>query len=140
MKLALDHLPASARRIAEVIGLEATLALVGEYGCRTIWPWKDGADRAHLAEIIGEAAAEALTRHYREPISVPKCDGALRAAVHADIRAEFDTRTRAGESARAVVASLAGRPPLRYTDRHIWRLLNGVDAGEVVELGQGRLF
>ncbi len=139
MKFALDALPRTARALAEVIGLEATLALVAGYGGRTIWPWKAGAERAALAEVIGEEAADRLTRHYREPIAIPKCDDALRQAVQADIRAEFDTRTRAGESARSVVADLSGRPPFRYTDRHIWRVLKGLDAGEVVEV-QGALF
>lgn len=141
MKLAVDHLPLSARRIAEVVGVPATLALVLAFPGKTIWPAKNGADRARLAEVMGEAAADKLVRAFREPLWIPRCVEAIRGAVQADIRAEFDRRTRAGESARSVVSDLAGRPPLAYTDRHVWRVLKGADAGgEVVDTSQADLF
>lgn len=147
MRLAIDQLPRTARMIAEVIGLPATLALVLAYRGRTIVPargrQRSGLIRlAELEEAVGAEAAAKLAAHFREPIAVPTCLNAIRAAVHDDIRVEFDRLTR-GESysARAAVDALAGRPPLFYTDRHIWRILSCAGAGgEVAELGQGSLF
>lgn len=146
MKLALDHLPRTARMLAEVIGLPATLALVLAYRGRTLLPPK-GLQRpgiirlAELEEKIGPEAAGKLAAHFREPIAIPTCLHAIRMAVHEDIRAEFDRLTRQeGYSARAAVDALAGRPPLFYTDRHVWRILSQAGGGEVVEMGQGELF
>lgn len=147
MKLAVDHLPRTARMIAEVIGLPATLALVLAYRGRTLVPprgvQRPGVIRlAELEEHIGAEAAERLGRAFREPIAIPTCLNAIRMAVHEDIRAEFDRLTRVERySARAAVDALAGRPPLYYTDRHVWRILSlAGGAGEVVEAGQGELF
>lgn len=141
MKLALDRLPETVRRIAEVIGMDAALALVLHYGGKTVWPAKHGAQRAHLAEILGEAAAEKFTATWREPVPIPLCQRAARAVAQDALRAEFDRLTRAGASARAAVAKLANRPPLHHTDRHIWRLLGQSDVGgPVQDAGQGELF
>ena len=136
MKLNLAKLPRNARVLADLLGLEATLALVRHYGGRTIWPAKGGAAYAALAEAIGEAAAARFVRHFREPVSIPQCDAAMRAAEREAIRAEFDTLTRTGLSARAAVARLA----TRYTDRHVWRILSSTDDGEIRDAGQAELF
>jgi len=141
MKLDLARLPDTARLFVDLFGLEDTLVLVRHYGCRTIWPAKSGAEYDQLVDLIGEQKAAQFVRHFREYVSVPKCDSAIRAAVHAGIRAEFDRLTMdEGLSAREAVARLAGQPPYNYTDRHIWRVLSEVDAGQVVDAGQGELF
>ena len=141
MRLNIDRLPRNARLLANVLGsLEAMLALVQHAGGRVIWPHKTGPEYAALAEAIGEEPAQRFVRHFREPVSVPKCDDAIRAAVRESIRAEFDRMTRAGASARAAVAALAGQPPLHYTERHVWRILGCVDEGKVVSSDQGELF
>ena len=142
MKLAAELLPLSVRRLAEQIGLAATLALVMHYAGKTIWPARTGAQRAHLAEIMGEAAAEKFTQIYREPFTVPLCRDAARAVAQDAIRAEFDRLTRnEGYSARAAVSALANTPPLYHTDRHIWRLLGQTDTGgQVIDARQTELF
>lgn len=136
MKLNLAKLPRNARLLADLIGLEATLALVQHYGGRTIWPAKGGAAYAELAEHIGEVAAQKFVRHFREPVFVPRCDEAIRAVEREAIRTEFDKLTRGGLSARQAVAQLA----THYTDRHVWRILSSTDDGEIRDAGQSELF
>jgi len=136
VKLNLARLPRNARLLADLLGLEATLALVQAYGGRSIWPAKGGAAYAALAETIGEPAAAKFVRHFREPVFVPRCDEAIRAAQREAIRAEFDALTRGGLSARQAVARLA----VRYTDRHVWRILSSTDDGEIRDAGQAELF
>lgn len=132
MRINLDLLPASVRFLVGLVGQEPALALVTARGGLTIWPHREGAGYAELAEIMGEAAASKFVAHYREEIAIPKCDAALRAAVREAIRTEFDRLTAAGHSARAAVAQLAGRPPYRYTDRHVWRILGRQETGQIV--------
>lgn len=140
MKLYLAKLPRNARLLADLIGLEATLALVRHYGGRSIWPAKGGADYAAMAEKIGEGPAAKFVRHFREEVSIPKCEDAIRAVVREEIRAEFDRLTKRGLSARRAVAQLAGQPPYHYTDRWLWAILSKTEAGEVHDAGQGELF
>lgn len=141
MKLAVDHLPKSARLIAQVIGLPATLALVEHYAGQRFTPPKAGADYAALAEVIGEAAAAKLAAHFREPIDVPKCQEAMRAVVHDALREDFDALTHGPESlsARRAVTELVRR--YGYVDRYVWRLLKQADtSGAVVDSAQAELF
>lgn len=140
MKFSVDHLPITARRIADVIGLDATLALVVAMGGRSPVPgWSN--HQAEIADAIGDELATRLGDIFkRDPLPIPTCDKALRAAVRQGIRDEFDRLTKTGMTARAAVDRLAGRPPLRYTDRHIWRLLSKIDDGEVVDVQQLDLF
>lgn len=140
MQIDLNRLPGSIKFLTGLVGEEAALALVLAFGGRSIWPHSEGAGFAALAEVMGEPAARKFVAHYREEVSIPKCDAALRAAVRLAIRTEFDRLTRAGLSARAAVAQLAGQPPYRYTDRHVWRVLGRVDEGQVVGVGQAELF
>jgi hypothetical protein len=97
---------------------------------------------AHLPPAPGKYAEKPEQAERWEVMQLQAASSkAVRGAIQADIRAEFDRRTRAGESARSVVLDLAGRPPLAYTDRHIWRVLKGADAGgEVVDANQADLF
>lgn len=140
MKINLERLPRTARLLAEIVGHEAMLAMVQAYGGRTIWPAKRGEDFAALAGIMGEEAAHAFVAHYRDPVYVPRCDGAIRAAMRDYVRSEFDGLVRGGMSARKAVAALAGRPPHRYTDRYIWTILSTVEDGQVVDASQSDLF
>jgi hypothetical protein len=139
MKLAIDHLPRSAKILIDLIGLSALLTLVEAFGGRVIWPHRHGAERAHLAELIGEDAAEKLVTTFREPVPIPKCAHAIRAVLHDQLRAEFDALTQAGSSARRAVTHLARQ--YHYTERHVWRVLKLADHdGEVVETRQAELF
>jgi len=139
MKLAIDLLPDGLRDIVGLIGLPATLRLVEAYGGTTIWPAKTGDKGAHLAEVLGAEAANALTAHYREPIYIPMALAALRAVAHDAIRAEGDALERQGWSARAAVAHLARK--YRHSDRYIWAIRKRADhGGQVAQIGQGELF
>lgn len=139
MRINVDQLPKTARMLADVIGLPATLALVDIYGGLSIWPAKTGADRAALGEIIGEEAAQRFVDTFREEVTIPKCVSAIRAVMHTELRAEFDRLTGEGASARSTVKQLALR--YRYTVRWVWYLLNETDAdGEVMDVQQGELF
>lgn len=142
MKLSVDHLPKSARILAEVIGLPATLKLVEHYAGVRFCPPKSGADYAALAEIISEAAANKLAEHFpREEIDIPKCEEALRAVTHNALRYDFYTLTHgAGAlSARRAVTVLVRR--YGYVDRYVWRLLKKTDdTGVVVDSTQAELF
>jgi len=139
MKLNLDRLPASMRLIVELIGLPAVLRLVEEYGGTTIWPANTGASGAHLADVLGEAAAAALCAHFREPIYIPLCRAALIAVEHDAIRTEGDELERNGLSAREAVAQLARK--YRHSDRYIWTIRKRANhGGEVAETKQGSLF
>lgn len=140
MKLNLAKLPRNARLLANLFGLESTLAIVQHYGGRSIWPAKGGAAYAELAEKIGESAAAKFVRHFREEVFIPRCDEAIRAVEREAIRTEFDRLTQGDLSARQAVAQLAGRPPFFYTDRHVWRILSSTDDGEIRDAGQSELF
>jgi hypothetical protein len=141
MKLNLDRLPRSARHLAEVIGLDAVLVLVAHCGGREVFPARADT-RAHLGELLGETIAQKLADTYRgDPIRVPQCKDALRVAYQDDMRAEYDRRTRAGESSRSVVQDLAARPPYYYDWRTVTSIVNRADVGgKTVEVSQQELF
>jgi len=141
MKLNLDRLPKSAHHLAQVIGLEAVLVLVAYCGGREVFPARP-ATRAHLGELLGEPLAQKLADTYKgDPIRVPQCKDALRTAYQDDMRAEYDRRTRAGESSRSVVQDLAARPPYYYDWRTVTSIVNRPDAGgKTVEVSQQELF
>lgn len=130
MKLeqARDLLPPTVQRIAEVVGLPATMKLVAELG-GTSWFFAQGVGRngqarvAALAEIVGEEAAEKLGRYAseRERIYIAKCDAALIALRDAEIHSQFEQATREGVSANTIVNELARTYQL--SDRHVWRIL-----------------
>ncbi len=143
MKLSVDHLPKSARTLAQVIGLPATLALVADqnYAGQRFVPPKAGADHAALAEVIGADAADKLAAHFREEIDIPKCQDAIRAVTHNALRDDFDALTHGPEAltARKAVSELVRR--YGYVDRHVWRLLKQPDTGgTVMESAQAELF
>lgn len=86
-------LPASARRLVELIGLEATTRLVEEFGGTRLYVAEVRNQR--LREVIGEKAAEILSRYFgREEILVPICP-ALQEAMAVQMY-------RVGESARTI--------------------------------------
>lgn len=142
MKLAVDHLPPSARLLVELIGLPKTLVLVQHYAGQRFHPPQSGPEYAALAEVVGEAAATKLAATFRrQPLNVPKCVEAIRAVVHSELRADFDRLTSPAEglTARRAVSALVRR--YGYVDRHVWRLLKMSDAGgTVAETKQGSLF
>lgn len=73
-----DLLPPVARDLAELLGLDAALALVERWGGTPLWvqrqPWPE------LVQAIGREAAETLCATYTlERIDVPRCVRSMRA-------------------------------------------------------------
>lgn len=90
-----EELPATARRLVEVIGLDATIDLVKMYGGdEPVIPSVVGGNSrvwAQLEECIGPEAAAALVREFgNTPIYVPFCSAALRAARNREIVSAYD--------------------------------------------------
>ena len=117
----LDDLPASARDLAGLIGLPATLRLVEKWGgtMRLYVPRNIGPDH-ELARVLGLEAARALSSRYDGDYlpSVPRCADALRAA-----RDRALLRRRAEGASPAALALEFG-----LTERHVWRILSAVRA------------
>lgn len=61
----LDQLPETLREIAEVIGLEATIALVRARGGTSIYIPAYSKDDHWLTKVVGKDAADALCAHFR---------------------------------------------------------------------------
>ena len=139
-------LPASARELAEIIGLAATLRLVEAYAGQVLAIPNGRRQRGRqqieaLAEVVGQAAAEKLCRHLagQRYLSVPKCQAALRAARDARLQARFDELTGAGRhSARAAVSLLVAEFGL--VDSSVWRVLKRPtgDAAPLIRPAAGR--
>ena len=125
--VALADLPETARDLADLVGLPATLRLVRQLG-GTSFPVAKGRTRMGvarfelLAEVVGEEAAETITRHYGgEVLYVPRCHAALQRSRDRAIHARFDERIHAGASANQTVAELAREHQL--SDRRVWDIL-----------------
>lgn len=91
----IEQLPATARQLVEIIGLDATIELVKAEGGNElrIPDVVGGASRmwARLQEIIGDEAATSLVERCRHTgVYVPMCVAALRAERNRDILARFD--------------------------------------------------
>ncbi|MDT4856084.1 Mor transcription activator family protein [compost metagenome] len=120
-------LPQQIRDIADVAGLPVALRLVEELG-GTTWEFARGANRngqirvAALADLVGEEAAEVLTRHLgAERIYIPRCAVALRRIRDLEINRQFEQGVREGISANTLVAELARS--YRLSDRRVWKIL-----------------
>jgi hypothetical protein len=113
-----DELPATARELVRMIGLDATIQLVQMFGGdELVMPQKvRGTSRLWdlLVEVIGEHAATRLvdetagTRLY-----VPTCQAALLSERNREIARAYD----AGEHFDAI------RRRYKVSRRHLWRLL-----------------
>lgn len=111
----LDDLPASARDLAGLIGLPATLRLVeGWGGVMRLYVPKDLAADHELARALGLEAARALVGVYGGDYlpSVPRCADALRQA-----RNRALLRRRAEGASPAVLALEFG-----LTERQVWNI------------------
>lgn len=113
-----EELPATARELVEVIGLDATIDLVKDFGGDDlkIPEVVNGTSRMWeiLVETIGPQAAEKLVRRCAGTvIYVPMCRIALLAHRNREIIRRFD----AGEALDAI------RRDIKVTRRHMYRLL-----------------
>jgi len=127
--LAPAYLPRTARELAEVIGLPATLALVEAWGGQPVQIAKGKRARGRdqidaLAAIIGAHRARLVVARWGgEVVTIPLCAAAVRAARDADLQDRFDILTgEDGYSARAAVRRLVReyRPVHEST---VWRIL-----------------
>jgi len=112
----LEDLPASARELAEIIGLPAALRLVEGWGGWSFLyvPKAPGPEHA-LSRALGHQAALALAAAYGGDYirSIPRCADAMRLA-----------RDRRLLGRRAEGASPAGLAlEFGLTERHVWRIL-----------------
>lgn len=140
--LAVDTLPATARELAQLIGLQKALRLVETLG-GTTFPvpkreTKLGELRFNvLADVVGVEAADAMVRRFSgTDLYIPRCAEALRNARDAAICAEYDRliQTMSGNEA---VQRLARTH--RLSDRHIFNILKRepvttVNVGGAVQL------
>lgn len=130
-----ELLPESVRDIINIIGVNATLELVKEFGGRT-WRFSrgyrgPGAIRAaRMAEVVGQVESDRLIETLGKiaaPVYIPACSAALRALRNTEIIQRFDTMTGAHDppySANEAVFELAGQ--YKMCDRQIWRVLKGL--------------
>ncbi|MDP3427014.1 MAG: Mor transcription activator family protein [Humidesulfovibrio sp.] len=138
----LSSLPATARDMAQVIGLRKTLRLVETLG-GTTFPVPKRETRLGelrfnvLAEVVGVEAAEVLVRRYGSTdLYIPRCADALRHARDAGIIREYEQLigTMSGNEA---VQRLARSHSL--SDRRIFDILKStpmatVNVGGAVQL------
>lgn len=113
-----DDLPKMARRLVEMIGLDATISLIQAEGGNELRLAEviDGHSSAwvRLVEIIGDDAATRLVRDWPDTrIYVPMCLQALRTQRTREIIRRFD----AGESFDSI------RSRYKISRRHLFRLL-----------------
>jgi Mor transcription activator family protein len=95
-----DLMPKSLREIADRIGLDATLALVGRFGGTSVYvPRK--LDASHpLCEALGLEAARRLVEEYgRIDLNVPKAQAYWLRRRHAAIRRKHSEGARINELA-----------------------------------------
>jgi len=113
-----EELPATARELVEVIGIDATIDLVKMFGGDDlkIPEVVNGTSRMWeiLVETVGPAAAEKLVRRYAgTPIYIPTCRIALISHRDRSIIERFD----AGEDFDKL------RREHKITRRHLYRIL-----------------
>lgn len=127
----LENLPATARDMAQAIGLRKALRLVQLLG-GTTFPvpkreTKLGERRfATLAQVVGVEAAEILVQRYGSTdLYIPRCADALRLARDTAIIREYD-RLIQTMSGNAAVQRLARTH--RLSDRRIFDILKNTPA------------
>lgn len=126
----LEDLPESLREIIELIGMPATLSLVGRWGgVRLYIPERIRPDHV-LAQTLGVDNARALSEIFaRCEINVPKCDAALRRIRDREIRRlHFEDGWPAHRLARHY----------HLTERQVYTILAQSDASP--DDGQSSLF
>jgi hypothetical protein len=132
-------LPAVIQEIVRLIGHEAAMALVREFGGREwrIPKGEGGALWAALVEVIGEPATRVLCRAFGgEPLYVAFCDQALRRDRNRRLIERYDALLGDGHSSRGAVSVLVGEFRICY--RMIEKIVNApLPAAEPV---QGGLF
>lgn len=149
MRLSLAHLPRTARDLADLIGLPATLHLIEVRGGQSLTIPKRKRKAGHalfdeLTDLVGAEGAEKLCQRYGgEYLTVPNCKRAAKAVGDAELQARFDALLKEGKGARAIANQLAGEFRLDVTT--VWRISKraAADTGNpdaVIETRQTELF
>ncbi len=115
---AVRRLPPTLREIHDLVGRQATLALVERYGGTHVHVPRRCRDDHALTLLLGREPAARFIHHFAGiRLYVAKMDAVLRAARDAEIRRLYDS----GLSA----ARLAQKYDL--SERRIWSILKGCD-------------
>lgn len=127
-RLVEDSLPATGRELVRLIGFEAAIALVNEYGGTEIFfPQREDGQAAalfaHLAETVGHGNAVLLGNEYArsERTYIPRCIRAMSALRRRQIIIEFDAMTKT-MSGRQATNEIARR--YRMSNRAIEKIVN----------------
>lgn len=121
-------LPQTAQDIVDVIGMDATMALVRRYPGIPLKVPKgrrlDGAMVQRLSSDIGQDAALKFIRHYKgEVVVIPRCADALRVMRNKQIIAQYGNGTTVADLAREY----------KLTVRQIRSVLNSPDVAVAVQ-------
>lgn len=145
MKLAVDRLPKTARRLVELIGFVDAMAFIREYsgldmvlsqGLR-----EDGRDRFEaVAELVGEEKARVLATEFkRGRLAVPVCYSAMKAVRDAMVVDEYDALVGQGLNDSQACHTLVRK--YRTCERNIRRIIKqGRRVDQVVDTAQLKLF
>lgn len=118
----------AAKEFCELIGMEATIALIEHYGGTIIQIGRcpGQASLATIAAIVGEEAARRLGKAFNGmPFTVPTCERVVKVKRNDDVRAEYDRLTKQENlSSRQAVHRLTRFTNPRLHERTIWRILN----------------
>lgn len=123
----MESLPNSVLGFVQLIGLEATLAMVSKFGGAEIRFVKDRSNLKfeRISNVIGVDAAMRLADEYNGErwIYIPRCDKALRKIRDREIVCEYDELINKGWSCREAANELAIKHGINY--RQIERVVNG---------------
>lgn len=118
-EVAHEHLPETAQRIHDLVGLESMVRLVNKWGgCHLDFPRHRESFQTSMvvhaiADEIGLADALKLADLFQgSRLHVPTCKKALQKLVESEIKAELDKNTPAHVLARR----------FKLTERSIWRI------------------
>ena len=111
----LPDLPESLTDMAEIIGLNPTLAVVKAYGGTRLFVPKRMGTQHHLANLLGLEQARRLSNHFGgENLTIPRMATAMRTQRNREIVRRYD----AGESVRVLAQAY------HLTDRQIYTILS----------------
>lgn len=118
-EVAHEHLPETAQRIHDLVGLEAMVRLVNKWGgCHLDFPrhresFQTSMVVQAIADEIGQADAFKVAEMFQGTrLHMPKCQKALQKLVESEIKAALDKNTPAHVLARR----------FNLTERSIWRI------------------
>jgi hypothetical protein len=117
-----SNFPQSIQLLITLIGVDAAMLLVEFYAGKTIRLYERGDSRASLANVIGEAAAEKLFRHFGgDPIAVSSCSAVAKNVRNLRIHELHDNLIDKGITVRKAIIEIIDQFGL--TERTVRRIL-----------------